>query len=150
VKPFIYRSIIFLSLCLFAFTSCKQSSERKNKTESELQNDSENTDEAKLYPKLVFSKEIHKFGVVSEGEIVVCEFYFRNTGHANLVIQSIESSCGCTAVNWDKKPIKVGEESKIIVEFDSSGRQGKQYKVLTIFANTKRKVKELKISATVK
>lgn len=147
---FFYRYIIFLLISLFSFTSCKQSVETKNKSEIELQQNSENVDAAKVYPKLVFSKEIHKFGFVSEGEIVVCEFYFRNTGDTNLVIQSIESSCGCTAVNWDKQPIKVGEESKITVEFDSKGRQGKQYKVLTIFANTKRKVKELKISATVK
>ena len=34
---------------------------------------------------------------ISEGEILVCEFYFRNVGNTNLIIKSIESSCGCRA-----------------------------------------------------
>ncbi|MCZ4695160.1 DUF1573 domain-containing protein [Ancylomarina euxinus] len=144
------RCIVFLIIVLLPLVSCKQSVQAESTNKSEIQKNDGNVKEEKPYPKFDFSKEIHKFGIISEGEIIVCEFYFRNTGNANLIIKSIESSCGCTAVKWNKKPIKVGEESKITVEFNSKGRHGKQYKVLTIFANTKRKVKELKITATIK
>jgi len=147
---FFTRYIVLLFVFLAPLTSCKQTVDIKNKSESELVQSKENIDDEKAYPKFEFVKELHKFGEVSEGEIVVCEFYFRNVGNANLIIKSIESSCGCTVVKWTNKPIKVGEESKITVEFDSKGRNGRQYKVLTIFANTKQKVKELKITATVK
>ena len=58
------------------------------------------------YLFIIFTKEIHKFGTISEGEIVVCEFYFRNVGDANLIIKAIESSCGCTVIKWQKQPIK--------------------------------------------
>jgi hypothetical protein len=130
--------------------SCKQATQTNNKlAEKDLNKNVQLTNEIG-YPKFEFSKEIHKFGTISEGEIVVCEFYFRNVGDANLIIKTIESSCGCTNIKWKKQPIKAGEESKITVEFDSKKRNGKQYKVLSIFANTKRKVKELRITATIK
>ncbi len=147
---FFTRYIVLLFVFLAPLTSCKQTVHGGSKTEGEQVQTKDSLDHDKVYPKFVFTKEIHKFGNVTEGEIVVCEFYFRNVGDANLIIKSIESSCGCTAVKWDKNPIKKGEESRITVEFDSKGRHGKQYKVLTIFANTKPKVKELKITATVK
>lgn len=148
--PFSSRFIFVLLICFSSTVSCKQAAQADNKSAvSDVQKNVQVTNESG-YPKFEFSKEIHKFGEISEGEIAVCEFYFKNTGNANLIIKTIESSCGCTVVKWKKQPIKVGEESKITVEFDSKKRNGKQYKVLTIFANTKRKVKELKITATIK
>lgn len=147
---FFTRYIVLLLVFLAPLTSCKQNVRVDNKSKEGQVLNNGNLEHKKAYPKFAFTKEIHKFGEIAEGEIVVCEFYFRNVGNANLIIQSIESSCGCTVVKWNNKPIKAGEESKITVEFDSKGRNGKQYKVLTIFANTKQKVKELKITATVK
>lgn len=148
--PFHNRCVFVLLICLSLFLSCKQSPQVENKSGIEIVLDNEKIPGEQSYSKFAFTKEIHKFGEISEGEILVCEFYFQNVGNTNLIIKSIESSCGCTAVKWNKNPIKVGEESKITVEFNSKGRHGKQYKVLTIFANTKRKVKELKITATIK
>ncbi|NOU58954.1 DUF1573 domain-containing protein [Marinifilum caeruleilacunae] len=101
------------------------------------------------YPKFEFTKEIHKFGKISEGEIGVCDFYFKNIGESNLIIRKIESGCGCAEFKWKKEPIKVGEESKITIEFNSKGRYGKQYKVITIYSNTLQKKKKLFISANV-
>lgn len=144
------QSIFVFLICLSSLVSCKQVAQADGKhVETNVRNNGQVLNE-QAYPKFEFTNEIHKFGNISEGEIVVCEFYFKNSGNANLIIKTIESSCGCTNIKWKKQPIKVGEESKITVELDSKKRHGKQYKVLTIFANTKRKVKELKITATIK
>jgi len=148
--PFFSKNIFVLLLGLSFLLSCQQATKPEDKSEKIIVQSNKKSEGEHSYSKFAFTKEIHKFGEISEGEILVCEFYFRNVGNANLIINSIESSCGCTAVKWKKEPVKVGEESKITVEFDSKGRHGKQYKVLTIFANTKRKVKELKITATIK
>lgn len=102
------------------------------------------------YPKFEFTKELHKFGEILEGEIGVCDFYFKNVGTTNLHITRIESSCGCTNFKWKKEPIKVGEESKITVEFDSKGRYGKQYKTISIFSNTMEGENSITITANVK
>ncbi|MFA8434578.1 MAG: DUF1573 domain-containing protein [Marinifilaceae bacterium] len=99
--------------------------------------------------KFEFTKEIHKFGAVSEGEILVCNFYYKNSGSEALIISDVETSCGCTAVKWDRKPLAPGKEAKISVEFNSAGRYGKQYKTVSIFANIPEKVKELIITAEV-
>ena len=148
--PALFKIFVAFFLCLIFVSSCNQGRNSDSKQVVGSQNENEQPSLEKAYPKFEFTKEIHTFGEISEGEIVVCDFYYSNTGNANLIIRAVESSCGCTAVKWKKKPIKVGEESKITVEFNSKGRHGKQYKVLTIFANTKRKVKELKITATIK
>jgi len=104
----------------------------------------------KGFAKFEFTKELHKFGEISAGEIAVCDFFFKNIGSQELVIKNIETSCGCTAVKWEKKPVGVGAESHITVEFDSKGRYGKQYKAITIFCNTVSGTKELVITAQVK
>ena len=148
--PFRFLCVFAFLVCFCSLESCKQAVHTDSKLADRVIQSKNGVDEKQTYPKFEFTKEIHKFGEITEGEIVVCEFYFKNVGNSNLIIRNIESSCGCTIVKWEKKPIKVGGESKITVEFDSKDRHGKQYKVLSIFANTKRKVKELKITAIVK
>ena len=54
----------------------------------------------------------------------------------DLIISSAQGSCGCTVPEWPKEPIKPGEEGKIAVTFNSSGKQGKQNKTITLVANT--------------
>lgn len=132
---------------LFLLIQCKLGSNERKPDEK-----AKTTEEVivpKGFPKFEFSEEIHKFGLISEGEIVVCDFFFKNIGTRELIISNIETSCGCTAVEWDKKPIGVGKESKLTVQFDSKGRYGKQYKVITIFCNTLEGTKELVITAQI-
>ncbi|MFS3008033.1 DUF1573 domain-containing protein [Bacteroides thetaiotaomicron] len=48
----------------------------------------------------------------------------KNTGSKPLIIQGVSTSCGCTKVEFDKKPISVGSEAELIIiyEAESSGR----------------------------
>jgi len=136
-----------LILLVMIFVQCSDSAKTENgekKIEHSL------TDDITAYPKFEFSKELHKFGEISEGEIAICEFYFKNIGQRDLIISTIESNCGCTNIKWDKQPIKFGQESKITIEFDSKGRYGKQYKVITLLCNTLEKEKKLYVTAQVK
>lgn len=100
--------------------------------------------------KIELKESSHDFGKLEAGEIVTHTFYFKNTGTKNLVIRNVETSCGCTVPKYDKKPIPPGKEGKIEVEFNSSGRIGKQYKVIHIFANVPEKEVSLKITANIK
>lgn len=47
------------------------------------------------------------------------EIQFENTGEHALVIYKVETSCGCTAPRWSKKPVKPGEKGHISVTYDS-------------------------------
>jgi len=100
--------------------------------------------------KIEFSEEEYDFKTINEGEVVAHTYKFKNVGGTDLIISSINASCGCTAAKWDNKPVAPGAESQVEVEFDSKGRQGSQYKTVTITANTEQRRHELKITGWVK
>lgn len=76
------------------------------------------------------------FGNISQGEEVAHTFYFKNTGEHSLIIKKIETGCGCTTADYTKAPVPPpGKEGKIEITFNSTGRYGKQYKEIRIFAN---------------
>ncbi len=91
----------------------------------------------------------HDFGKVIRGEIVTYSFKFKNTGNADLVIANISTSCGCTATEYPKTPVKPGAEDYIKVSFDSHDRSGFQSKDITIAANTQPSITTLRITAKV-
>ena len=78
----------------------------------------------------------HDFGFVKEGGKVVHVFEVLNTGDADLLIQSVHPSCGCTTPKYDKKPIRPGKKGSIEVAFDTKGRTGKQRKSVMVVTNT--------------
>jgi len=87
-------------------------------------------------PFFEFVEEIKEFGTITQGETVSMTFRFRNVGQSNLIISSAQGSCGCTVPEWPKEPIKPGEEGKINIIFNSTGKQGLQNKTITLIANT--------------
>ena len=78
----------------------------------------------------------HDFGVVKEGKKVVHVYEVLNTGDADLLLQSVNPSCGCTTPKYDKKPIRPGKKGSIEVAFDTEGRLGKQRKTVMVVTNT--------------
>jgi hypothetical protein len=43
-------------------------------------------------------------------------FVLKNTGTNPLVIQQVESSCGCTVPEWEKQPVGTGKSTEIRVK----------------------------------
>ena len=78
----------------------------------------------------------HDFGQVREGEKVVQVYEVLNIGDADLLIQSVRPSCGCTTPKYDKKPIRPGRKGSIEVVFNTKGRSGKQRKTVLVVTNT--------------
>jgi len=100
-------------------------------------------------PKFEFIKTEHDFGKVIEGEKVTFAFKFKNSGNADLVIANISATCGCTATEYPRTPVKPGEEDFIKVTFDSAGKEGFQHKTITIAANTQPSNTTLAVKAKV-
>ena len=63
-------------------------------------------------------KTVHDFGdiLVSDGP-VTATFTVKNVGGKPLLIYNVVSSCGCTNVEWTKKPINPGETGAIKATF---------------------------------
>lgn len=142
-----FKSILYAFLGIVLLFSC----ESKDKKQNDHQESGEvAVTDSTAKARMEIKDKSFNFGDLREGEIVSHTFRFTNTGNKSLVILNVESSCGCTVAKYDKKPIPPGGEGKIEVEFNSSGRFGKQYKVINIFANVPQKVVELKIIANIK
>lgn len=90
----------------------------------------------KELPQITFTKEVHDFGTINEGDVVETTFEFTNTGNAPLRIQRISASCGCTVPkDWKKDDIMPGEKSSFSVKFNSRNKPNKQNKRITILSN---------------
>jgi len=86
--------------------------------------------------KIKFTHDVHDFGKLKGGESREYDFEFTNVGKEDLIIEYAKGSCGCTVPEWPKDPIKPGNKGVIKVKFDSTGKQGKQEKNVTVIANT--------------
>ena len=87
-------------------------------------------------PVLHFEEPVYNFGTIKEGEEVVHDFAFTNTGKSDLLIASANAHCGCTVPDWPKKPIPPGGKGIIKATFNSTNKTGSQNKKITITANT--------------
>ena len=58
-------------------------------------------------------------------------FEFKNKGKKPVSIQSVSTSCGCTAAEKPTEPIKPGKKSKIVVSYDTK-RVGEFTKTITV------------------
>lgn len=90
---------------------------------------------AQKSPKYFVEKPQHNFGTIVEGEIVSHNFEIVNKGNADLVIEKVKASCGCTAAQPEKNVLKPNEKTSIKVEFNSKSRMGPQEKFIYIYTN---------------
>jgi len=97
----------------------------------------------------VFADTSHDFGSINQGEKVSYTFKFKNTGNVDLVISSANGSCGCTVPHYPKGTVPAGEEGTIDVTFDSSGKNGKVEKMVTLVTNCQPNTKILTITADI-
>jgi hypothetical protein len=86
-------------------------------------------------PKIVFKENEFDFKSVDEGPKITHEFIFTNKGKEALVLSNVKASCGCTTPVWPKEPILPGQEGKILVTYNTSGRPGPFTKSITITSN---------------
>ena len=108
------------------------------------------TADTALYPKIEFDTAVFDFGTILQGEQVGTSFTFKNVGSADLIIQKVETSCGCTVPEYDRAPVKPGATGTIRVRFDSDNKEGAQYKTIKVTSNCKDNIFELVLKGTVK
>ena len=77
----------------------------------------------------------HDFGQMGPGAKGKCEFKFANTGSETLIIERVQSTCGCTVPQLKKKEYAPGESGVINVSFKAPTVKGKVNKHLYIVSN---------------
>lgn len=74
-------------------------------------------------------------GVVRRGEVVSQDISLRNLTGSNLIILSVSAGCGCTTVDFDKKPASPGEDISLSFLYNSEGYHGFQSKSVNVLTS---------------
>jgi hypothetical protein len=93
-------------------------------------------------------KTVYDFGKIRMNTKSGAVFSIKNTGVAPLVINRVSTSCGCTAVDWDKEPIESGKSSEIKIEMHPE-EEGAFNKTIHVYCNVKESPVKLTITGTV-
>lgn len=91
-------------------------------------------DSAVTNPSIRFVTTEIDYGAIpqnSDGERV---FEFTNNGLKPLILTNVVASCGCTATEWTREPIKPGEKSIVTVKYNTS-ITGAFRKSIRVFTN---------------
>jgi hypothetical protein len=70
-------------------------------------------------PRITFPETVYDFGTMWQDQEVTHEYAFSNTGKSALKINTVTSSCGCTAALPSKKEFAPGESGTIKATFRS-------------------------------
>ena len=101
-------------------------------------------------PRIVLQPASFEFGTVRAGKAVEKEFLIHNHGRTDLVIESVVSSCGCTAALTDSKTVKPGGSTPLRVTLTAPEEPGRLQKSVLIKSNDPaHPTVELKIEATI-
>lgn len=67
-----------------------------------------------------WDNDIHDFGTLEKGKPATYEFTFTNTTKETILITNVKPSCGCTAANYTKTPIKPGEKGMVAATYNAA------------------------------
>lgn len=101
-------------------------------------------------PRLKFLDSNFYLGSVEQGAIAEKKFRIKNVGDADLVINDITTTCGCTAALIDKKLLSPGETGTLEVTILTSGKRDLIEKKIVLQTNdTQEPSKEITVSVKV-
>lgn len=85
-------------------------------------------------PVIQFPEQTYDFGEAFEGTELTREFKVKNIGKADLQIDQVRPSCGCTIASFDRT-VPPGGEGKITLKVNLKGFHGNFKKTATVFSN---------------
>jgi len=135
--------MMIMFFLLTATIGFSQTAEQKKEQEQK------ETQEKTPGPVIAFEIESHDFGDIEQGDIVEWTFKFENKGDEPLILSNVAVTCGCTATNWPREPVGVGEKGELTVKFNSVGKSGAQNKVITIYSNARLPISRVSIVTNV-
>lgn len=117
--------LIFVGLAIFGYKQSVPSAEHASGSQ----------------PQIIVEPTTYDFGNLVFGVIAEQKFKIKNTGPGILQISRITTSCSCTSANIGKNQLNSGEETELLVRYDTgamgSGSHGKgqQDRIIYIKSN---------------
>jgi archaellum component FlaG (FlaF/FlaG flagellin family) len=128
-----FLSVVTVILLATA-ASCSQSSNASN--------------DKKGAAEITFVAAEHDFGTIDQGSDATCTFEFKNTGKEALLINNVQTSCGCTVPVWTREPVKKKKNGEIKIKYNTN-HPGSFVKTITVYSNSSNSPVTLKIKGTV-
>ena len=86
--------------------------------------------------KASFDNTEYDFGTGTVGEEKAHDYIITNAGKSTLYIRKLKASCGCTAVNPEKRELEPGESTAIKLVYRTHGKSpGKQMRTVDVITN---------------
>jgi hypothetical protein len=95
-----------------------------------------------------WKEEVFDFGELKKGVPVSHDFSFVNTTKQTVIITNVKASCGCTATNYTKTPVKPGETATVTATYNAAS-PGAFSKTVTVSLNENEVPKVLTIKGKV-
>ena len=96
-----------------------------------------------------FAEKSFDFGKIYEKDGNATHvFEFVNKGDGPLVINRVQTSCGCTTPSWTKEPIAPGKNGTITVTYTTAGHSDFFQKTITVYSNDENEQTVLIIKGT--
>lgn len=86
-------------------------------------------------PRIAVEPASFDFGKALANRTLKKEFTIRNIGSADLVIDRVTTSCGCTAALLDDKLVKPGQSAALRVELQTLGNPGRLERKILLRSN---------------
>jgi len=88
-------------------------------------------------PGIYYREREHDFGELQESmKFATHRFEFINRTPKPVIVNRVESSCGCTAPSWSSEPVEPGQKGYIEARYETTNRLGKFDKTLTVYTNS--------------
>lgn len=106
------KSLPCLIILLLIFVSCSQ----RNK------------------PIIEFKSDHINLGTIQKDHPAQATFKLYNRGNADLLVQNIETDCGCSVADWNKDPIKSNDSTEITIHYTKNDL-GHFQRIAYVYAN---------------
>jgi len=101
-------------------------------------------------PRIRVEPQTFDFGKAAQNKTLRKQFSIRNFGNQDLVIESVSTTCGCTAALMDDKVVKPGGTAPLQVALETRSYRGRVLRSVMIRSNDKdASLVEVKVEATV-
>ncbi len=94
-------------------------------------------------------KDTVDLGALRTGAIAEYSVYLKNSDDQAFIILDVSTDCGCTRLEYDKKPVSPGDSVRIGLHYHSAGQFGRQMKKISVLTTLSGLPKELVLTARV-
>jgi hypothetical protein len=85
--------------------------------------------------KARFPETVFNYGKIKTGDKIIHQFAIYNDGKKELIIHKVKVNCTCLKSSVSKSVVAYGDSSMVRIEFDSSGKDGKDSRSAVVYMN---------------